>query len=566
MTRDMNAAEVVELDDEAEEKECDDWCFVCKDGGELMLCDYKDCPKVYHERCIDKGIAKMDGDSLICMWHKCYLCKKGAKLQCLCCSHAVCQGCVTHAEFIRVKGNKGLCNECQELVFALEEIREYDAAGDKIDLADRDTVECLFLEYWTIIKTQEDLTFDDVRAARSQKKDVKSSYNGYAKFSLRDLHTSRKGIKMENDDDPEFSPSDDEVEVVEGSKTLSKTKGIKFIGWGSKPLIDFLTSIGEETKEALSQEYVESVIRKYIRRKNLYDQEKKKKINCDEQLHSIFRKKAVNINRIHNLLNAHFKENFDQWEDMRRLALGFGDNDSEQCKKQKTERSAEETLEKEVKPEMQATGLAMINADNIKHVYLRKSLIEEFLKQNESIGDKVVGCFVKVKNHSMDSIAFQILQVTGIKTADNQSEGVLLYVAGRESGVSITRLEDSDIKEEEITHLKEKVMNGLLRQPTVVEMEQKAKALHEEITTHWIKRQLSVLQRRISFTNEKGYRRELEEYLDQRELLEKPSEQERLLRQVPKIMEEFVEVKKEQAGAGSSGGGPSQEDVIDIED
>lgn len=35
----------------------------------------------------------------------------------------------------------------------------------------------------------------------------------------------------------------------------------------------------------------------------------------------------------------------------------------------------------------------------------------------------------------------------GIKPADNQSEGMLLYVAGMENGVSISKLEDSDIKE-----------------------------------------------------------------------------------------------------------------------
>ncbi|KAL1204024.1 Zinc finger CCCH domain-containing protein 44 [Cardamine amara subsp. amara] len=174
-------------------EECDDWCFVCKDGGDLRLCDFIDCPKVYHESCIDKDIAKVDEDSLICMWHKCYLCKKRANLQCLCCSHAVCQGCATHAEFVRVKGNKGLCNQCHEVVFALEAVQANDAAGtgdNKIDLKDRDTVDCLYFEYWTIIKNQEHITFDDVVRACTQpkEKDVKLRYKAYPKFSYVILH------------------------------------------------------------------------------------------------------------------------------------------------------------------------------------------------------------------------------------------------------------------------------------------------------------------------------------------------------------------------------------------
>jgi hypothetical protein len=129
MARDMNVVEILD-DEEEDEKECEDWCFICKDGGNLMLCDFKDCPKVYHESCVEKdSSASKNGDSYICMWHSCYLCKKTPKLCCLCCSHAVCEGCVTHAEFIQLKGDKGLCNQCQEYVFALEEIQEYDAAG-----------------------------------------------------------------------------------------------------------------------------------------------------------------------------------------------------------------------------------------------------------------------------------------------------------------------------------------------------------------------------------------------------------------------------------------------------
>ncbi|KAL0718407.1 hypothetical protein Bca4012_067729 [Brassica carinata] len=556
--RDMDAVEIVDVDDEEEEeKECEDWCFVCKDGGSLMLCDYKDCPKVYHASCVEKNISVLNNEeSLICMWHSCYLCNKRPKMFCLCCPQSVCEGCVTHAEFIHLKKNKGLCNQCQDYVITLEEIQEYDAARDTIDLTDRDTFECLFLEYWEIIKNQESVTFDDVIASKSRKKaaKAKSRYKDDPKFELHHVHSSKspkKGIiKLKDDDDPQFSLTD----YAEDNKPTLKTKRMEFIGWGSKPLIDFLTSIGEDTRDEMSQHSVESVIRDYIRQKNLvYNEKKKKKVRCDEKLFSIFRKKYVNQKRIYSLLNAHFKENVEQLEYISLLERGFGEKNeklSVPCKKQKTNTSEDEDpFEEEVKPEMRPTGLAAISADNIKLVYLRKSLVMELLKQSGSFRNKVVGSFVKVRNDPRDPIAFQILQVTDIKNADDK--GILLYVAGMESYVSISKLDDSDITKEEIEDLKQKVMNGLLRQPTLVEMEQKAKVLHEDITKHWITRQLSILQKRINCANEKGWRKELEEYLEERELLQKPSEQERLLRQTPKITEDLIEIEQDPPAASS---------------
>ncbi|KAH0919935.1 hypothetical protein HID58_027595 [Brassica napus] len=594
----------------AEEKEWEDWCFICKDGGSLMLCDYKDCPKAYHASCVENDISAGESDdSYICECHSCYLCGKRPKLLCLCCPQSVCEGCVTHAEFIHLKEDKGLCNQCQEYVVVLEEIRRYDAAGDKLDLTDTNTFECLFLECWEIAKKQEDITFEDVlRAKSSQRKVTKLKHKDDRRSSLNDAYTSKSqkrivNLKQQKVDRSKHSLSAHIVDGSEDSKTVGKNKNMKFTRWGSKPLIDFLTSIGEDTRRAMSQGSVESVIHKYIRQENLLDPKKKKKVRCDEKLYSVFRKRSVKQRKIHRLLDAHFRENLEkQLECNTRSERGFS-RKSERVlmpckKKQRIERSHEkevkpqiwptktcekevkpqiwsaktcekevklevrptETCEKEVKPEMRPTGFAAINADNIKLVYLRKSLVLELLKKcKESFGEKVVGSFVKVKNDPRDRIAFQILQVTGAKTADGQSQGLFLDVAGMASSVSISKLDDSDISKEEIENLKQKVTSGLLRQPTVVEMEQKAKALHEDITKHWIGRQLIILQKRINY-----------EYLEQRERLQKPSEQERLLRETPRIIEDLIEVKRESAASSESSkqgnmSGMSQEAAIEID-
>ncbi|CAN6938168.1 unnamed protein product [Brassica oleracea] len=573
----------------AEEKEWEDWCFICKDGGSLMLCDYKDCPKAYHASCVENDISAGESDhSYICECHSCYLCGKRPKLLCLCCPQSVCEGCVTHAEFIHLKEDKGLCNQCQEYVVVLEEIRRYDAAGDKLDLTDTNTFECLFLECWEIAKRQEDITFEDVlRAKSSQRKVPKLRHKDDRRSSLNDAYTSKSQKRIVNlkrtVDRSKHSLSAHKVDDAEDSKTVGKNKNTVFTRWGSKPLIDFLTSLGEDTRRAMSQRSVESVINKYIRQENLLDPKKKKKVRCDEKLYSIFRKRSVKQRKIRRLLDAHFRENLEkQLEYNTRSERGFSGKSERvlmPCKKkQRIERSHEkevkpqiwptktyekevkpqiwptkscknvvkpemkptETCEKEVKPEMRPTGFAAINAYNIKLVYLRKSLVLELLKKhNESFGEKVVGSFVKVKNDPRDRLAFQILQVTGIKTADGQSQGLLLDVSGMASSVSISKLDDSDITKEEIENLKQKVTSGLLRQPTVVEMEKKAKALHEDITKH-------------------------------RERLQKPSEQERLLRETPRIIEDLIEIKRESAASSESSkqgnmSGMSQEAAIEID-
>ena len=65
---------------------------------------------------------------------------------------------------------------------------------------------------------------------------------------------------------------------------------------------------------------------------------------------------------------------------------------------------------------VQKSYYASIVAENIKLVYLRRSLVEELLMQPDKFEDKVVGSFIRVKrmpgNCSVGT-SFQLLQVTG---------------------------------------------------------------------------------------------------------------------------------------------------------
>ncbi len=56
------------LGDEESDEEHGEYCKVCKDGGELLCCDY--CPGTYHMRCLKPELIGLpEGE-----W-KCPLCK-----------------------------------------------------------------------------------------------------------------------------------------------------------------------------------------------------------------------------------------------------------------------------------------------------------------------------------------------------------------------------------------------------------------------------------------------------------------------------------------------------------
>lgn len=319
----------------------------------------------------------------------------------------------------------------------------------KIDFKDRETYEGLFKEYWEIIKEKEGLTLDDIHAAntRLKKKKKKNHHQG---------SVSVKFGKIEEEDVMILSESD--KEDIREYKVLHKRKRSKkqeFMGWASKPLIEFLKSINKikDTAEQLSHNEVYSTINAYIREKNLIHPEKKRRILCDEKLYSVFRKKSLSQTKVYKLLDSHFIENLEQSEedeDEDRRSLQHKDKDNVESYKNMIQRKDEDVdkrsfrdkdkdiveayknkiqralsldripQEKQVDDNIaQQSCFASIVAHNIKLIYLRKSLVEELLKQIEIFQGKVVGSFVRVKNDTKDHLqrgSHQLLPVTGNAT------------------------------------------------------------------------------------------------------------------------------------------------------
>lgn len=353
------------------------------------------------------------------------------------------------------------------------------------------------------------------------------------------------------DDMPSFwmEQSEELLYVPMKMKRKSRTKKMEFVGWGSKPLIEFLESIGKDSSKPRSQYEVTSIINEYVNTNNLLHPQKKKRVQCDERLHYLFGKKSLVRIKIYDLLEAHFADNQDESDD--EFFYSSEENDENMMtvrEQQKASVSDTKNLHPRKKViETPKSCFAATILANIKLVYLKRSLVQDLLKDPETFEGKLVGSFVRVKcdpNDLFQKNSHQLLQVTGVRKAsgaDNSCTTILLQVSDMMKEICISMLSDDNFSEEECEDLHQRVKSGSLKRPTVVEFQQKAQILHEDITKHWLVRELNLLQNLIDRANEKGWRKELDEYLKKKQLLQTPSEQSRLLLEIPNVIADEVE-------------------------
>ncbi|KAG9354712.1 hypothetical protein JZ751_001425 [Albula glossodonta] len=65
------------------------FCFSCSKGGELVMCDKKDCPKAYHLLCLN--LTKLPYGRWECPWHHCNVCQRSASSFCDFCPSSFCR-------------------------------------------------------------------------------------------------------------------------------------------------------------------------------------------------------------------------------------------------------------------------------------------------------------------------------------------------------------------------------------------------------------------------------------------------------------------------------------------
>lgn len=199
------------------------------------------------------------------------------------------------------------------------------------------------------------------------------------------------------------------------TKRKVRSKKWEYAGWGSTLLISFLESIGKDTSKPLSQSDVTTIINEYVMRNSLLCPIKKKRIVCDKRLHSLFGRKFISRLKIHDLLELHFTENYEESSDDSLFNSEDYENTlaTHEYQKINSERKIQSKKKVTEKPK---SCFAAIIPHNIKLVYLKRSLVENLLKDPETFESKVVGSFIRKRcdpNDYLQKNSHQLLQVTG---------------------------------------------------------------------------------------------------------------------------------------------------------
>ncbi|CAI9108867.1 OLC1v1008567C1 [Oldenlandia corymbosa var. corymbosa] len=150
-------------------------------------------------------------------------------------------------------------------------------------------------------------------------------------------------------------------------------------------------------------------------------------------------------------------------------------------------------------------------AENVKIIYLTRSVIEKLLRQPESFEDKVKGSFVGVdfpRKGNPNKVDRQLLQVIGIaKTLSHDGQmSIKLQAKNMPNGISIDMVSNLDFRENLCKDLRQKVEDGLIEMPAIEELERKAEVLSEDIVDDLIARDMKRLQQDSDTANEKGLR------------------------------------------------------------
>jgi hypothetical protein len=200
----------------------EDVCFICFDGGSLVLCDRRGCPKAYHPACIKRDEAFFQSKAKWnCGWHICSKCEKTSHYMCYTCTFSLCKACTKDADYVSVRGDKGFCSICFKTIMLVENKDTGNKDTPKVDFDDKLSWEYLFKIYWVVLKQKLSLTLPELMQARSPWKEpaVTKIYRGQSQSA--GLHYNYNNGKVPIQNQP---PKIVEIPKSEEMKTVEPLK------------------------------------------------------------------------------------------------------------------------------------------------------------------------------------------------------------------------------------------------------------------------------------------------------------------------------------------------------
>ncbi|KAF5463038.1 hypothetical protein F2P56_018987 [Juglans regia] len=547
-------------------KDEEDVCFICFDGGSLVLCDRRGCPKAYHPACIKrdesffKSRAKWN-----CGWHICSNCQKAAHYMCYTCTYSLCKGCIKDADYLSVRGNNGFCRMCMRTVMLIENFQG-NTEVPQVDFDDKSSWEYLFKMYWIFLKGKLSLTLDELTRAKNPWKEAyaiaqkggssgelydgidekASSFNNSCAALQTNNSRKRKAKELPifNKDSAtkEKSGSDKDPHLLEGTI------------WASKELLEFVAHMKNGDTSVLSQFDVQALLLEYIRKNNLRDSRRKCQIVCDMRLINLFGKTRIGHLEMLKLLESHFlitKSSSADYilragvvNDTAGQVEADGNYDNQLLmgsdERHKTCRKTDDGGSR-----ANSDVFAAIDVHNINLIYLRRNLMESLLDDADKFHDKVVGSIVRIRipDIGQKQEKCRLVQVAGTnkvakpyKLGERNTDLMLeILNLDKKEVISIDEVSNQEFSEDECKHLRQSMKCGLIKRLTVGEIQAKAMTLQPVRVNDGLEAEIIRLNHLRDLASEKGHEKEFRECVERIQLLSSPEERQRRLLEIIEV-------------------------------
>ncbi|OIT27432.1 zinc finger ccch domain-containing protein 19 [Nicotiana attenuata] len=517
----------------------EDVCFICFDGGALVLCDRRGCTKAYHPSCIDRDEEFFRAKGRWnCGWHQCTICQKNAYYMCYTCTFSLCKGCIKDDVILCVRGNKGFCKICMRTVKLIEGLSKEENDGP-VDFDDKSSFEYLFKDYLVDLKTKLSLSSDEIADAKSPWKGANVS------ASKQELVEAQ----FDNNDDA-GSGSDASAETLEASKTKRRklrkhsksvrkeedatttaatlSEGFSTAGtteWASKEMLEFVKHMKSGDTSVLSQFDVQALLLEYIKTNKLRDPRRKSQIICDSRLERLFGKPRVGHFEMLKLLESHFLMKEDsQTDDVQGSVVDTEFNQFEADANADTPTRAVKDRKRKRKkgenrgPQSNLDDYAAIDVHNISLIYLRRKLVEDLFEEDDKFRDKIIGTFVRIRisGNVQKQDLYRLVQVVGTSKAaepyklGKRTTDIVLEILNlnKTEILSIDTISNQDFTEEECKRLRQSMRCGLIDRPKVGDILDKAMEIHAARVNDWLESEILRLSHLRDRASEKGRKKE----------------------------------------------------------